>query len=282
MAQVQVLCWNLFHGRDRPPGKELYTRRARFLKETVRNATHMQVNRPLLDEFAEILAGAEWSVCLLQESPPAWTEVLARRCGAEAHGVLTSRNQLAWLRQRLARWNPDLLQSWEGGSNLTLARAPWRIAERRDALLNPFPRRGLRERRRLVLTRLEAARTELCVGNLHATAGDRPQAEQDVVRAAELAVRFAGGRPLLLGGDFNLQPRTSGVFDELERRFGLTTPTAEEAIDHVLARGLEVVAAPRRWPPERRELIRAECGLPPLRLRLSDHAPVEAAFAIRP
>src|SRR5690349_14621452 len=142
-TDIRALAWNIFHGRDHPPGPELYTRRARFLKQTERNATHAQVNRGLLDEFAEVLAGASWSVCLLQEAPPPWATPLGERCGAEPHAVLTSRNQLAPLRRALADWNPDLVQSWEGGSNLTLVRPPWRIAARDAFLLNPFPRRGL-------------------------------------------------------------------------------------------------------------------------------------------
>jgi endonuclease/exonuclease/phosphatase family metal-dependent hydrolase len=277
---IRALTWNIFHGRDHPPGHELFTWRSRLLKVTERNATHVQVNRPLVREFADILAGAEWSVCLLQEVPPPWAGPLAERCGAEAHAVPTSRNQLAPLRRRLAQWNPDLMQSWEGGSNLTLARPPWSIAAREAVLLNPLPRRGLRERRWMVLTAITAGRVELCVGNLHATAGNRAEAEADVRRAAERALRFAGSRPLILGGDFNLRPRAPQIFDELERTFGLAAPTADDAIDHLLVRGLEVVEPPRRWAPEQRELPFREPDSSALRLRLSDHAPVEAAFAL--
>jgi endonuclease/exonuclease/phosphatase family metal-dependent hydrolase len=277
---IRALTWNIFHGRDHPPGHELFTWRSRLLKVTERNATHVQVNRPLVREFADILAGAEWSVCLLQEVPPPWAGPLAERCGAEAHAVPTSRNQLATLRRRLAQWNPDLMRSWEGGSNLTLARPPWSIAARDAVLLNPLPRRGLRERRWMVLTAITAGRVELCVGNLHATAGNRAEAEADVRRAAERALRFAGSRPLILGGDFNLRPRAPQIFDELERTFGLAAPTADDAIDHLLVRGLEVVEPPRRWAPEQRELPFREPDSSALRLRLSDHAPVEAAFAL--
>jgi endonuclease/exonuclease/phosphatase family metal-dependent hydrolase len=279
-VDVRALTWNLFHGRDYPPGPELFTWRSRLLKVTERNATHVQVNRSLLHEFADVLAAADWSVCLLQEVPLPWAGPLAERCGAGAHVVRTSRNQLAPLRRRLAHWNPDLMQSWEGGSNLTLARPPWRIAARAEVLLNPLPRRGLRERRWMVLTALTAGRAELCVGNLHATAGNRAQAEADVRRGAERALRFAGMRPLILGGDFNLRPKASRIFDELERSFGLAPPTADDALDHLLVHGLEVVEPPRPWPPERRELPFSEPGSGTLRLRLSDHAPVEAAFAL--
>jgi endonuclease/exonuclease/phosphatase family metal-dependent hydrolase len=229
-----------------------------------------------------VIAEAEWSVCLLQELPPVWAGVLARQSGAEGHLVLTSRNQLSAVRRRLGHWNPDLLGSWEGGSNLVLARPPWRIVERDSVLLNPLPRRGLRERRRMALATLSREGAVLCVANLHASAGNRFQAEEDLRRGAQIAVTFAGERPLLFGGDLNLRPATSSIFDELERRFGLTGPTAPDAIDHILARGLRVLEPPHRWPVERRELPFGDREGSRLRLRLSDHAPVEANFSIEP
>ena len=85
---------------------------------------------------------------------------------------MTSRNWLAPLRARLGWWNPDLMGSWEGGSNITLVRPPWRIAGApRSLLLNPFPGRGLRERRRMSFVRLRDEGRDLCVANLHLTAG---------------------------------------------------------------------------------------------------------------
>jgi endonuclease/exonuclease/phosphatase family metal-dependent hydrolase len=286
VVALRALSWNLFHGRDHPPDKRLFTWRSRLLKATERNATHAQVNRVLLREFADVIAGAEWSLCLLQEVPPRWAGPLGERTGAQAHLVLTSRNQLAPLRGRLAQWNPDLIASGEGGSNLVLARAPWRITERGDVLLNPFPRRGLRERRRMALAAIASDAGELCVANLHTTAGDRYQAEADIVCGAQHAVDFARGRPLVFGGDLNVRPRSSSVFWELEHRFQLSGPTAADAIDHLLVRGLEVLEPPHRWPPERHELPLEEAGStalqPALRLRLSDHAPVEALFGLPP
>src|SRR2546421_75688 len=59
IADVRALTWNIFHGRDHPPGSELYTLRSRFLKATERDATHAQVNRGLLAEFAQVLAADE-------------------------------------------------------------------------------------------------------------------------------------------------------------------------------------------------------------------------------
>src|SRR3954469_5301766 len=168
-ADLRVLTWNLFHGRDHPPDPRLRTWRSRLLKVTEHNDTYAQVNQPLLDEFAAVIAGAEWSVCMLQECPPPWAEPLAQASGAGAHRVLTSRNQLAPLRRALARWNPDLIASGEGGSTLILVRPPWRTLERGAALLNPQPRRKLRERRRMALVTIAAGGAVVCMANLHAS-----------------------------------------------------------------------------------------------------------------
>jgi endonuclease/exonuclease/phosphatase family metal-dependent hydrolase len=282
LPEVRVLCWNIFHGRDAPPDPALFTRRSRILKVTEHNASHVQVNRPLLEEFARLIASASWSLCLLQEVPPWWADPLARECEAAEHRVLTSRNQLGRLRRRLADWNVDLIGSAGGGANLTLARRRWRISERRSLLLNPLPRRGLRERRRMGYLVADSDAAEICVANLHATAGDRHQAEADVSRAAATAVAWAAGRPLLFGGDFNLRPSSSPLFGELERHYGLASPTGgprSDAIDHLLVRGTDVIEAPAQWPDERRELeLPFDGGF--RRLRLSDHRPVEAVYRL--
>jgi endonuclease/exonuclease/phosphatase (EEP) superfamily protein YafD len=119
------------------------------------------------------------------------------------------------------------------------------------------------------------ARVELCVANLHASAGAplRRVAEREVELAAARAVEWSEASPLILGGDLNLRPRDSATFDRLADRYGLSPPTAPGSLDHLLARGLEVVAAPSPWPAERREV--REGGLA---IRLSDHAPVAAVF----
>jgi len=265
-VEIAAFTRNLFHGRDFPPDPELFTWRSRLLRRVERNATHVQLNRDLLDEFARTLAGAPWDVALLQEAPPRWAAPLARACDAVAQRSLTSRNWLASLRTPLARRNPDLLGSWEGGSNVTLARGSLELepTHQRELLLRRLP-----ERRTMAFARHGAA---LCVANLHASASAR-LAEQDVLAAAEAAIRWAGDLPLLFGGDFNVRPGRSGLFDELARRFDLRPPTADDAIDHILVRGLEVVARPTAWPPEAREVA---CD--GLAVRLSDHAPVGARF----
>jgi endonuclease/exonuclease/phosphatase family metal-dependent hydrolase len=283
-VRFTALAWNLFHGRDFPPDPSLFTWRSRLLGASERNATHLQVNRDLLSEFADLLAGAEWDVALLQECPPRFAAPLARACGAEAHLALTSRNSLGALRAFAARLNPDLIASGEGGSNLTLVRCSsaahggakeqrgggtpglGAVVERRELTIHS----ARPERRAMALTRTDGG---LCVANLHAS--ERPAlAAEDVLRAAEAASQWAGEAPLLFGGDLNLRPAESpGVFEQLAQRFGLAAPTGPRAIDHLLAHGLEPIEPPRQWPPERREVQHEG-----LVLRLSDHAPLEARF----
>jgi len=270
-VEFTAIAWNLFHGRDFPPDPALFTWRSRLLRISERNATHVQVNRDLTEEFAAMPAAADWDVALLQECPPRFAAPLATACGAEAHRVLTSRNSFGALRAAAARLNPDLIASGEGGSNLTLVRAggPLGPIEERRALAI---HEGKPERRAMAFTRTASG---LCVANLHAT-NDLPDlAVEDVLRAARTATDWAGDAPLLFGGDLNLRPAENpALFAELAERFGLSTPTTgPHAIDHILARGLETTAPPTPWPPERRETRQGN-----LALRLSDHTPVEARF----
>ena len=86
----------------------------------------------------------------------------------------------------------------------------------------------------------------MCVANLHATAeGDHTRAAHELLRVgASCASSGIRDAPLVVGGDMNLRPREHPwAFDELRERFGLAPPTADDAVDHLLARGLEVVDA---------------------------------------
>src|SRR5436190_1573569 len=129
--------------------------------------------------------------------------------------------------------------------------------------------RGPPERRLLTLAELDPG---LVVGNLHAS-GPSPLAAEDTRMAAEAAVAFAGDDPLILGGDFNVTPDESGVYDELDRRFGLRQPTGPHAIDHLLTRGLQITSPPTAWPDTAREVRAGDRAI-----RLSDHAPVQGSF----
>jgi len=269
-VQFTAIAWNLFHGRDYPPDPELFTWRSRLLRVSERNETHVQVNRDLTAEFASVLAAADWDVALLQETPPRYAEPLAGACEAEWHRTLTSRNGLAPLRRLAARINPDLIASGEGGSNLTLVRRGGplgAIVERREVAIHE----GRPERRAMALTRTASG---ICLANLHATNDIRAMAVADVLLAADAAVEFSRGAPLLFGGDLNLRPaQDPAVFAELAERHGLAAPTGPGRIDHLLARDVTVLSPPAPLPPERREI---DAG--GLALRLSDHDPVEARF----
>jgi endonuclease/exonuclease/phosphatase family metal-dependent hydrolase len=270
--ELTVLCWNLFHGRDFPPDPELRSWRSRLLRLDESNETHVQVNRDLTPEFATLLSSAAWDLAMLQECPPRFAAPLARASGAEYHRVFTSRNELGFWRAALARQNPDLLASAEGGSNTTLVRVPGKlggIAEMRELEIHA----GEPERRAMAFTRTASG---VCVANLHATNDVPKLAVADVLLAAEAASGWARDAPLIFGGDLNLRPAEDPeLFARLAAEFGLASPTTgPKAIDHVLVRGLDVVAAPAQWPPERREL-----RLDGKALRLSDHAPVEAHFS---
>jgi endonuclease/exonuclease/phosphatase family metal-dependent hydrolase len=259
MAPIRALAWNLFHGRDAPPPG---------------SPAHADVDRPLLDEFARVLAEEEWDLALLQEAPPHWLRPLCRAAGASGASALTSRNFGAAVRRRLAGWSPDLVKSGEGGSNQVLVRGGWRIAETRRLTLTLLP-----ERRRLVWVRLEhPSLGTLTAATLHATAHDPAAAARDVVAAARAACSWSAALPLVFGGDLNLRPsETAAAFELLRHELSLEGARGGRAIDHLLVRGLETVAAPAPLPPERREVDGPGGRL----VRLSDHAPVAATYELR-
>jgi endonuclease/exonuclease/phosphatase family metal-dependent hydrolase len=258
MAPLTVLTWNLFHGRDHPlEGSD----------------EHASVNRPLRDEFAATLAREPWDVALLQEAPPHWLRGLAQAADASAASVLTSRNVGAFLRRRLAEWNPDLIKSGEGGSNQILVRSGWRIAETRRLTLTLLP-----ERRRLIWARLaHPEHGALTVATLHATAHVPAAAARDVESAARAACAWSAELPLVFGGDLNLRmAEVPDAFHRLHAELDLQGARTGRAIDHLLARGLRPQTAPGPLPAERRE-VRDPDGL---LVRLFDHAPVVATYDI--
>jgi len=272
---LRVLSWNLYHGRDFPPDKALFTLRSRLLRVTEGNETHVQLNRSLFGDFAAWLAGHEWDVALLQEAPPLWYRGFRRRTRADGARAFTSRNVVPPLQRLLAWANPDLIASWEGGSNQLLVRAPGRVLEQRSMTLTLRP-----ERRTMLWARVELRAGEtVCFANLHASAGLPQKATTEVLAAAFAATEWSEGNPLIFGGDLNLRPaRDPFPFVELRERFGLGEPTGPNTIDHLLARGLELVEAPRRLRAEQRELPQPDGR----RLRLSDHAPVLAQWSVEP
>jgi endonuclease/exonuclease/phosphatase (EEP) superfamily protein YafD len=264
------MTWNVFHGRDWPPEEELQVRahKGNWRRGPIRGKEYEQVNWDLFDQFASTIDGASWDVAFFQEFPPSWKAKMAQACEADAHRALSGRNWLQPLTSIIGRWRPDLLGAWEGGSNTTLVRRQaGSIVERRRIVLTRCP-----ELRVMALTRLESG---VSLANFHVST--KPSsAEAELITAAERAVNFAGGGPLIFGGDFNVRPAQSGVFDRLEQRFGLAPPTAPDRLSHLLVRELEVEDRPAAWPAEARDLADPETGL---KIRLSDHNPVEARFS---
>jgi endonuclease/exonuclease/phosphatase family metal-dependent hydrolase len=169
---MDVLLWNLYHGRAVPPA-----------------------GRYLLDEYTAALVGWEWDVALLQEVPPWWPPHLARACGADQRTALTSRNFLLPLRRAIAtRW-PDLIKSNGGGSNAILVRGGAITAHRKLRL------RWLPERRVVHGVRMADG---TWAANLHATVHSPARAGADAAKAAGAVLAWAAGGPALLGGDFNV------------------------------------------------------------------------------
>lgn len=252
------MTWNLFHGRDAPPESGLGGFSARALGKTERGRTHLQVSSDLATEFHALIANSPWDVCLLQECPPRWRASLERVCGAESYQSKTSRNWFGPLSGRLAKRRPDLIASWEGGSNLILARgAAGRIVARESVVLTQLP-----ERRTLALARLECG---LAVGCLHLST-DRTKAASEALLAATAAIGWAGVAPLMLGGDLNLRPGEDDTYETLAE-LGLEG-ALEGSIDQLLVSGARA-ETPRRWEESEREVV-----VDDLALRLSDHAPV--------
>ena len=130
------------------------------------------MNRPLREEFSGWIADHEWDVALLQETPPLWFGHLGERAKATGMRVFTSRNVVPPLQRLAADLNPDLIASWEGGSNQLFVRSPGRVLEHRALTLTDRP-----ERRRMVWARIRLASGEVVsVANLHASPGlpERP------------------------------------------------------------------------------------------------------------
>jgi hypothetical protein len=264
------MTWNVFHGRDWPPEPELQIRahKGNFRRGPRLGEEYEQTNWDLFDLFADFIRAIDWDVAIFQEFPPAWRGRMAAACGAEAHRAYSGRNWLQPLTSLIGRWRPDLLGAWEGGSNTTLVRpGAGPIAERRREVLTRRP-----ETRVMALTRMESG---LCVGNLHVSTSP-PAAERELLDAAERAIAFAGTGPLILGGDFNVRPKASGVFDQLEERFGLAPRTGPDRLSHLLARGLEVVEPPAALLPTARDVLDPRTEL---KIRLADHNPVIGKFS---
>ncbi|MBA3327510.1 MAG: endonuclease/exonuclease/phosphatase family protein [Solirubrobacterales bacterium] len=180
---MQVLTWNLYHGRAVPPA-----------------------GHDLLEVYAAIIAGWEWDVALLQEVPPWWPPALGRAARASARMALTSRNLLLPVRRLLAERRPDVIRSNGGGANAILVRGE-PIAEHRAVTLRRHP-----ERRVCHAVRLNSG---LWCANLHAQVHSEERAQADIALAARSTLGWAGGAPAVLGGDFNVRVPVATGFEHL-------------------------------------------------------------------
>jgi endonuclease/exonuclease/phosphatase family metal-dependent hydrolase len=225
---VRVLTWNLFHGRSRPAA-----------------------GANLRDEFAALLASWTWDVAMLQEVPPWWPPYLARACAAEQRTALTSRNSLLPLRRALATRRPDVAKSNGGGANALLARSPFDAS--RAVRLRTWP-----ERRVAQIARLAGGTV---VANFHGSTRV-PLAEDELRRLAEQTLAYAGGAPVVLGGDLNLRAPLAP---------SPLLHVAARDVDHLFAAGLPDAGEPRLH--DRRVTVRGQT------VELSDHPPLEVELA---
>jgi endonuclease/exonuclease/phosphatase family metal-dependent hydrolase len=220
-VSLRVLTWNLFHGRAVPPRDE-----------------------DLLDAFASRLAGWRWDVALLQEVPPWWPASLARACDAEVRFALTSRNALLPVRRFVASRRPELLKANGGGCNALLVRGLGGVSAHARARLCVWP-----ERRVVHAVRVEDG---VWFANVHASTYP-PRARRDIANACARALHWAGGEPLVFGGDLNVR----------DVRLDGFAHAGASHVDHVFARGLACAHT-------RAETLD--------RGTLSDHAPLLVTF----
>lgn len=265
-----IRTWNLFHGNAHPP------QRRSFLEEAVRLSVD----------------GGPDVVCL-QEIPGWGLTRLAEWSGYGAFATLAARPSVGPLPstigigRALTSLHPGLLRSaFSGQGNAILVAPRLRLVDEHVVTLNAraFRRRqaqwlelGVRarlawakERRVCQVARLGNGARTLLVANMHAT-GYRPDerlADAELLRAFVFADGLARtGEPVVVAGDFNVtRERSRTLHDVTAPEWGFFSK-AGSGVDHVLVRGLDVVAGPRRLPHAVDGVV------------VSDHTPVEIEVA---
>lgn len=296
-AVMKVITWNVFHVHDGHPAARPDWR-STLLGKPVDSGTHLHMNRTFVGAVGDLLARANPTVVMLQEMPPWAVGHVAERGGMAAVSALTApRIGPAGLRGRLGRLNPDLMRTHEGNANVLMVRPPWEIVpgSTRVVRLNPpalvtrtarrtsmEPTEALDwiwERRNLVTERIRHPDGRLVqVACCHCHPDPRAHAVE-IPRAGAAALDAAGDLPLILGADLNARAgQMPEMFRNLESR-GLTRVPGDDGIDHILARGARPMGTARRWEPEEREIAVPWKG-ETRRIRISDHAPVEAILQL--
>jgi hypothetical protein len=304
VATVRALTWNLFHCRDGAPAPRA-TWRSRLLGLAEDDGVRLHLNRKLTAPIGAVLRAAGPDIAALQEVPPDAVPELCAATGMRAVGVRTGpRLGPVDVRGRLGRRNPDLWQSYEGNANVILVAPAWEVVPgsvrslrlsppatilataRRERIGALQALRWALEPRRLVLARARApGGAEVAVACLHCQNGPPAVVAAELERAAAFLAQAAPPPlPLIVAGDLNSRlddPRVVGVLE----RAGLAGARGGGAadrplgVDHILHRGLEVVAPPRRWAEAEREVTVPWRGGRRL-VRLSDHDPVEAVYRL--
>ena len=259
-VQFTAIAWNLFHGRDFPPDPELLSWRSRLLRISERgNATHVQVNRSLLREFARAArAGSAGTSPCCRSARRASPPPLARACGAEATGSSPRATASAAAARRCrgaTQSRPDRLRRGrlepDPGAPRRRAGRDRRAARAGDPRRQArAPRDGLHPHRLGRLPR-QPARLD-----------PRPRAgERGRPARRARGERLGRGRTAALRRRPQPAPAPSPeAFAALEERFGLRRRAGPEAIDHLLARGLEVVSPPRRLAARATRAARARAS----------------------
>jgi endonuclease/exonuclease/phosphatase family metal-dependent hydrolase len=299
MADLRVMTWNLFHGRDGLPGLGP-TRASTWRGEPVVGPTHAHLNRKLTDLMADRIRSWAPDVCALQEVPTAGVREIVRRTGMVAVGTTTGpllgpRR----LRDGLAARNPDLWRTHEGNANLLLLGPALTLVPgtARAVRLNPLGailRAGLEldleagellrylpEPRRAVMARARSSGgQELAVACVHCHNARHPElTSRELARAGDALATLARGAAMVLTGDLNARPAHPAVAALVASGWSGGSPAAGVGIDRVLTQGAEVVAPERALPTAEREVgVRLAAGT--RRVRLSDHDPVVATIRV--
>jgi endonuclease/exonuclease/phosphatase family metal-dependent hydrolase len=150
------------------------------------------------------------------------------------------------LTRPIAERRPGLIKSWGGGANAILVRGE-RVLDHAAHTLRRWP-----ERRVVHGALLEHG---VWVSNVHAQAHSEARAQADVAAACTWTMPRSQGAPAILGGDMNAREPMAPGFAH----------AAGHGVDHVLVRGLEVLAPGRTLD----------------RGTLSDHCPVLAEVGPR-
>ena len=252
--EVRALSWNLFHGRDHPPEPELLTWRSRLLRddrarEGPRTGQHATARR-VRDRARGRGLGRRAAAGVPAALGGAARDRLPRRRRTWSRPAATCPAS-ARVQALIADRNPDLIASWEGGSNLTLVRAPARTGPRSPTACTP------RHPARAADDGVHPAAAGLCVANLHASAaragGRGGAARGGADRAASWAAADAADLSAATSTCARRSsphvfdaPRSASTASRGHRRPGRSTTCS--------SRGLEMIEPPRQWPPERREV----------------------------